>query len=406
MVSLSLFRHSRLALVLMALALTLTMRIHASTGVGSVSAFGSSPTVSYQYRSARAARGRQEKVRVGFGGATLTTSSKSKSSSSASVQTPLSMVGPAAASVLAGSIAGAIGVGVAFPLDTLKTKAQVLSQQRSASASAAISSGNSNGNANTRALASVSMLQTIAMVYKAEGWPGFFGGVKGMMAGQAVIKALAFSTNAATLAWLEQTVAANALSPALSTITVSIPPTVLLLTAACTAGFVTSFVVAPIERIKVLMQASSAYRNEWHCLTVILETEGWRGLFSRGLGPTLAREIPSYGLYFWTYGWLTTSGSSMLGLDLGALSPLVFGAMSGMAAWIPVYPIDVVKTRIQNTAGVRGEQESAWQVMRQVYAEDGVGAFFDGLTPKLLRAAVNHATTFTIYDLIMQRIAQ
>jgi hypothetical protein len=329
----------------------------------------------------------QENFHGGFGRATTTLSKSSVQS--------LSMVGPAAASVLAGSIAGAIGVGVAFPLDTLKTKAQVLSQQRSASASATIS-----GNSNAQALASVSMLQTIAMVYKADGWPGFFGGVKGMMAGQAVIKALAFSTNAATLVWLEQTMAANALSPSLSSIT--LPPTVLLLTAACTAGFVTSFVVAPIERIKVMMQASSAYRNEWHCLTVILETEGWQGLFSRGLGPTLAREIPSYGLYFWTYGWLT-SGSM---LDLGALSPLVFGAMAGMAAWIPVYPIDVVKTRIQNTAGMRGEQESAWQVMRQVYAEGGVGAFFDGLTPKLLRAAVNHATTFTIYDLIMQRIAQ
>merc|ERR1711982_140190 len=34
---------------------------------------------------------------------------------------------PAVASVLAGSIAGAVGVGVAFPLDKLKTKSQVLS---------------------------------------------------------------------------------------------------------------------------------------------------------------------------------------------------------------------------------------------------------------------------------------
>jgi hypothetical protein len=323
----------------------------------------------------------QEKVAGGVSGATSTSSS---------VRT--FMVGPAAASVLAGSIAGAIGVGVAFPLDTLKTKAQVLSQQRSASNSAS-----NSGNSNAQALPSISMFQTIAMVHKAEGWQGFFGGVKGMMAGQAVIKALAFSTNAATLAWLEQSMAASTLS-ILSTITV--PPTVLLLTAACTAGFITSFVVAPIERIKVMMQASSAYRNEWHCLNVILDTEGWRGLFSRGLGPTLAREIPSYGLYFWTYGWLSSSSI----LDLGALSPLVFGAMAGMAAWIPVYPIDVVKTLIQNTAG--GEQVSAWQVTRQVYAQGGVRAFFDGLTPKLLRAAINHATTFTIYDLLMQHFAQ
>jgi hypothetical protein len=63
--------------------------------------------------------------------------------------------GSAVASILAGSVAGAIGVGVAFPLDTLKTKAQV------------IGGG--------------SMLQTIAKVYRQEGIAGFFGGVKGMM---------------------------------------------------------------------------------------------------------------------------------------------------------------------------------------------------------------------------------
>jgi solute carrier family 25 carnitine/acylcarnitine transporter 20/29 len=71
-----------------------------------------------------------------------------------------------------------------------------------------------------------------------------------------------------------------------------------------------------------------------------------------------------------------------------------------MFAWLPVYPIDVVKTLMQNTAG-DNEEESAWEVMREVYAQGGVGAFFDGITPKLIRAAVNHAITFTIYDMIM-----
>jgi hypothetical protein len=61
----------------------------------------------------------------------------------------------ALASILAGSVAGAIGVGVAFPLDTLKTKAQV------------IGGG--------------SMLRTITTVYGQEGISGFFGGVKGTM---------------------------------------------------------------------------------------------------------------------------------------------------------------------------------------------------------------------------------
>ncbi|KAL7528122.1 hypothetical protein ACHAWF_002446 [Thalassiosira exigua] len=44
--------------------------------------------------------------------------------------TSLSVLGTGAASILAGSVGGAIGVGVAYPLDTLKTKAQVYGQQQ------------------------------------------------------------------------------------------------------------------------------------------------------------------------------------------------------------------------------------------------------------------------------------
>jgi hypothetical protein len=287
------------------------------------------------------------------------------------------LAGTAAASVVAGSIAGAIGIGVAFPLDTLKTKAQVMARERSIANAIASRDGAVSAQ-------QVNMFQIIAMVWRQGGWQGFFGGVKGMMAGQALIKALAFTANASALVWLTETFT-------------DVPNTFLLLGAACMAGFVTSFIVVPIERIKVMMQASSEYRNEWICLNAILKTEGWPGLVSRGLGPTLAREVPSYSLYFLSYGLMTGH------FDLGAMTPLICGAAAGMFAWLPVYPIDVVKTLVQNTAGDK-EQVSSWVVMRQVYATGGVGAFFDGLTPKLLRAAVNHATTWYVYELIMRHI--
>jgi solute carrier family 25 carnitine/acylcarnitine transporter 20/29 len=89
---------------------------------------------------------------------------------------------------------------------------------------------------------------------------------------------------------------------------------------------------------------------------------------------------------------------------LGGIAPLVFGAMSGCACWIPVYPVDVVKTLLQNTDGENGSV-CAWDVVRDLYAEGGVGAFFDGLTPKMLRAAVNYAVTFWIYSFVMGFIA-
>lgn len=179
------------------------------------------------------------------------------------------------------------------------------------------------------------------------------------------------------------------------------PAVVVLVTAACFSGFVTSFLVAPIERVKVLMQASDTYKNEIDCLTSIIKNDrnGIVGVFSTGLGCTLAREVPSYGLYFLIYGLLIQSS---FGVAMGNIAPLICGALTGMASWIPVYPIDVVKTLVQNSDG--SENISALAVTKKLYEDNGIGAFFDGITPKMLRAAVNHSVTFYIYDILLNAL--
>lgn len=157
------------------------------------------------------------------------------------------------------------------------------------------------------------------------------------------------------------------------------------------------------ERVKVMMQAQSdsTYANELECIQAVLENEGWTGLFSRGLGPTLAREVPSYAIYFVVYGILIQT--AYIGSDsLGSIAPLVCGAISGMACWVPVYPVDVVKTLVQNTEG--GDPDSAIDIAVQLYNDEGIGAFFNGLTPKMLRASVNHAVTFWVYALMMDAL--
>jgi len=63
--------------------------------------------------------------------------------------------------------------------------------------------------------------------------------------------------------------------------------------------------------------------------------------------------------------------------------------------------VDVVKTTLQNTEGSVGEK-SALEVTRELYASGGIGAFFDGLEAKMMRAAVNHAVTFFVFELLME----
>ena len=103
--------------------------------------------------------------------------------------------------------------------------------------------------------------------------------------------------------------------------------------------------------------------------------------------------------------------------SLGPFAPLVGGAFAGCASWLPVYPFDVIKTYIQNTQGGASsesidsvidraaEEVSTYEAFQILKQEQGWGVFYDGITPKLLRASVNHAVTFFVFDFIMQRIA-
>ena len=264
----------------------------------------------------------------------------------------------------AGMVGGAVGVGVAYPLDTLKTKLQA----------------REDSGVEQRPLA------LAADIVRDEGFEGFYGGVSSTMAGQAAIKGVVFFVYEACKASLESA---------------DLGTTGLLL-AAMASGAVGSLVVTPVERVKVKMQASDAgtYASPLACVQSLLETDGVDGFLLRGLGATLLREVPAYAFYFVSY----EATRAMLldgGLLPAPLVPLIGGAVAGAAAWVPVYLIDVVKTNIQVADGGSDDRARTPSSAPPSTCDDGgVAAFFDGLGPKLARAVVNHAVTFYVFDLI------
>lgn len=286
------------------------------------------------------------------------------------------------ASLFAGSVGGAIGVGISYPFDTLSTKAQV-------------STGNDEMQMN--------FTRNMRHIWKSEGLRGFFEGVLVTMIGQAFIKAIQFAVNEITFLWLEKhsTIQSNIIKMAI---------------AGTLAGLLSSFVVSPVELVKIRMQAQNkpstnkkdddasflVYDNELDCARSIVKNEGWDALFFHGLGITIIREIPSFAFYFVAYGMLARSAmADVLG---GNAAPLIFGAMAGWAMWIPTYPIDIVKTIVQVQTKGKGKKKellNSRQITAKMYRAGGIRAFFDGLEPKLARAAVKHAVTFWVYEVLM-----
>ena len=153
-----------------------------------------------------------------------------------------------------------------------------------------------------------------------------------------------------------------------------------------------------------MMQAqdhNSLYANELECIKAVLKSEGWIGFLTRGLDVTMAREVPSNIVYFVVYGLLMQTAMKE---SIGIMASMVAGAAAGMACWIPVYPIDVVKTRMQNTKGGKSESGtsiSAWDIAIIMYSTEGIRALFRGIELQLFRAAISNGVTFGVYDLIM-----
>ena len=211
--------------------------------------------------------------------------------------TSLSVIGTGAASLLAGSVGGAIGVGVAYPLDTLKTKSQVYGQkaaqerkeqQNRIEQQSTISDASNENNVPLPPPGTAGtieehypiespeedLISLVKLILNKEGIPGFFGGVKAMMVGQALIKSIAFSANELALGVLNNP--NNVLGAALLTATTSTTSTstisqgaedisnigavgeavatsfVTLLLAAAFSGFVTSFLVAPVGKFMIM----------------------------------------------------------------------------------------------------------------------------------------------------------
>lgn len=67
-----------------------------------------------------------------------------------------------------------------------------------------------------------------------------------------------------------------------------------------------------------------------------------------------------------------------------------------MGQWIPTYPMDVLKSRISEAAP--GTYNNVRDAAMQSYKAEGLGVFWRGLTPALLRAFPLHAFVFLGYE--------
>lgn len=277
--------------------------------------------------------------------------------------------------LLAGAVAGSTGIFVGHPLDTLKVRTQMISGTSSTSVSALLFNSQ------------------YGSVWKGV-WPPV------LMAG--VLNAQIFFTYGRSCGVWNDNFNKQKDEPSK------------LRDIVCggITGLVSALIMCPTEHVKTRLQLQHnsnvvmsnrsnevIYRNGLHALRHIYETAGMAGLY-RGFAATALRQGPSFSVYFTTYNTLKSQAAHYQKDSLWM--SIASGGVAGSLAWAVVYPVDLIKNRIQAMPLTSKKKYSMLSVAQQFVQENGWRALFRGFSLTVLRAFPVNAVIFPTYELTLQ----
>lgn len=170
------------------------------------------------------------------------------------------------------------------------------------------------------------------------------------------------------------------------------------------AGVVAVLCMQPLDLLKVKFQVSTENpqggvgRQIWNSLKDIQAQQGWRGLY-RGLGPNIAGNASSWGLYFLFYDTLKRRASGDdPNFRMSAGSYLLCSAQASAVTAILTNPIWVVKVRMFTSRPDSPDSyRGLWHGFSRVWHTEGIAGLWKG-TALALVGVSNGAIQFMAYE--------
>jgi len=175
------------------------------------------------------------------------------------------------------------------------------------------------------------------------------------------------------------------------------------------AGAVSRTVTAPIDRLKMLLQAAppgQATPGLWPTCVDIYREGGLRAFF-RGNGANVAKVVPETAVKFVAFDFL----KEVIAKDPGNATPFerfTAGGLAGTAAQVAIYPLEVVKTRM--AVSPPGTYSSLPHCLRTLAVDEGVRALYRGLVPSaagiIPYAGIDLAANSLLKEFVVRRCEQ
>ncbi|ORX62334.1 mitochondrial carrier [Hesseltinella vesiculosa] len=171
-------------------------------------------------------------------------------------------------------------------------------------------------------------------------------------------------------------------------------------TAGACATIAHDALMTPFDVIKQRMQLKdSVYRSVRECARQVYVREGFKAFYI-SLPTTLSMSIPFQSIQFTTYeGCLSMMNPSG---NYDPKSHVVAGAVAGAVASSVTTPLDVIKTLLQTRGSSSDDRirqcNGFWQAAKLVHQRFGYRGFFRGYKPRVLTHMPSTAISWSVYE--------
>ncbi|KAL3152426.1 hypothetical protein ABBQ32_001477 [Trebouxia sp. C0010 RCD-2024] len=256
--------------------------------------------------------------------------------------------------VAAGATAGCAVEAALYPIDTIKTRLQLM--LRGGGFKALVKQG---------------------------GAKNLYAGVWGNLAGVAPASAVFMAIYEPVKAALNERVPENKsfLAP---------------LGAGSAAGLAASVIRVPTEVVKQRLQSGEFTKGAADAVQSILKTEGVRGMFA-GYGSFIIRDLPFDAIEFVAYEQLKKAWMKYTGADIRPHESAVIGALAGSITGVATTPLDVIKTRLM-TQGSKRTYTNVFDCASKIAQQEGYATFLQGWQPRVVWIGLGGCVFFTALE--------
>lgn len=170
------------------------------------------------------------------------------------------------------------------------------------------------------------------------------------------------------------------------------------------SGLCYTWIMSPMELFRIKMQVKeegqTKYKSSIDAGKQILKTQGFRGVYFGYFGTTLRESIGS-GIYFGVYETMMAIQLPKYNNDrkqIPIYQVMGFGGFAGYFLWTFVFPIDIIKSKMQGSNFDNSPYRSFFKTGSQLFKQRGITGMFSGLIPCQARAILANGSSFVVYE--------